>query len=74
MGFNKNLKKAMFWLRRKSHLPMLIVVAISVVMLVFNDDTSIAVSKNTKMKSTSCRSRSASLLTVRSITGKSAKR
>ncbi len=45
MGFNKNLKKAMFWLRRKSHLPMLIVVAISVVMLVFNDDTSIAVSK-----------------------------
>lgn len=35
----------MLWLRRKSHLPTLIVIAIFVVMLFFNDDTSVYVSK-----------------------------
>ncbi len=44
MGVKKNLKKLAFWLRRKSRLPMLIVMAIFVVMLIFNDDTSISVS------------------------------
>ncbi len=45
MGFKKKWKKAMLWLRRKSHLPTLIVIAIFVVMLFFNDDTSVYVSK-----------------------------
>lgn len=38
----RNLKKFSFWIRRRSGLPVLIVGGIIVIMLLFNDETSIS--------------------------------
>lgn len=38
----KKAKKFSFWLRRKSHLPLLIVGSLVVLLLFFNDETSLA--------------------------------
>lgn len=38
----KKIKKFNFWLRRKSHLPLIIIGSIVVLLLFFNDETSLA--------------------------------
>jgi len=38
----RNIKKISFWLKRRSGLPVIIIGGIVVMMLVFNDDTSIS--------------------------------
>lgn len=39
---SKTIKKANFWIRRKSSLPLIIVGTVMVLILMFNDDTSIS--------------------------------
>lgn len=39
---SKTVKKANFWIRRRSHLPVLLICTLMVVLLMFNDDTSIS--------------------------------
>lgn len=39
---SKILKKASFWVRRKSHLPLLLIGSLVVALLFFNDDASIS--------------------------------
>lgn len=39
----RKLKKFNFWLRRKSHLPLVIIGTLVVMLLFFNDETSLAV-------------------------------
>lgn len=38
----RRLKKMSFWLRRKSHLPLVIIGSVVVLVLFFNDETSLA--------------------------------
>ena len=38
---SKTVKKANFWVRRRSHLPILVIGSLTVMLLLFNDDTSI---------------------------------
>ncbi len=37
----RNIKKANFWVRRKAHLPIIVIGSLMVLLLFFNDDTSI---------------------------------
>lgn len=39
---SKTIKKANFWVRRRSHLPLLAIGTLVVMLLFFNDDTSVA--------------------------------
>ena len=39
---SKTIKKANFWVRRRAHLPILVIGSLMVVLLLFNDDTSIS--------------------------------
>ncbi len=39
---SKTVKKASFWIRRRSHLPVLVIGSLTVMLLFFNDDTSIS--------------------------------
>lgn len=39
---SKTVKKANFWIRRRSHIPVLVIGSLMVVVLFFNDDTSIS--------------------------------
>jgi len=39
---SKAVKKANFWIRRRSHLPILVIGTLMVMLLLFNDDTSIS--------------------------------
>lgn len=39
---SKTVKKANFWIRRRSHLPVIVIGSLMVVLLLFNDDTSIS--------------------------------
>lgn len=39
---SKKIKKASFWVRRRSHLPILVIGSLMVMLLLFNDDTSIS--------------------------------
>lgn len=39
---SKTVKKANFWIRRRSHLPLLAIGTLVVLLLFFNDDTSIS--------------------------------
>lgn len=39
---SKTIKKANFWVRRRSNLPILVLGGLMVVLLLFNDDTSIS--------------------------------
>ena len=39
---SKKIKKFNFWLRRKSHLPLILVGSLVVLLLFFNDETSLA--------------------------------
>lgn len=41
---SKVVKKANFWVRRRSHLPILVIGSLMVMVLLFNDDTSISLS------------------------------
>ena len=38
----RNIKKAKLWVRRRSHLPMMVIASLMVLLLVFNEDTSIS--------------------------------
>lgn len=39
---NRKIKKANFWIRRRSHIPMVAIATLMVLLLVFNEDTSIS--------------------------------
>ena len=39
---SKTVKKANFWIRRRAHLPVLVIGSLMVVLLLINDDTSIS--------------------------------
>lgn len=39
---SKTIKKANFWIRRRSHLPVIVIGSLMVVILLINDDTSIS--------------------------------
>lgn len=38
----RNIKKANLWVRRRSHLPMMVIASLMVLLLVFNEDTSVS--------------------------------
>jgi cell division protein FtsB len=38
----KKIKRANFWIRRKSHLPLLVIGSIVILLLFFNDETSLS--------------------------------
>lgn len=42
MEVKKNLKKANFWVRRRSHIPVIVIGTLVVMLLYFNEDTSVA--------------------------------
>lgn len=39
---SRAVKKASFWVRRRSHLPIIVIGSLMVMLLLFNDDTSIS--------------------------------
>jgi len=41
MEIKKNIKKANFWVRRRSHIPVVIIGALVIMVLYFNEDTSV---------------------------------
>ncbi len=54
---NRNIKKASFWVRRRSHLPMVAIATLMVLLLVFNEDTSVSLNMEYEREISSLNSR-----------------